>query len=143
LFGVKDSKSAEAHMARYRLLNGREVYLSRFTLAPTYAGLAEGSPEMASPFILERVAQKAALLLPPANPLVVVPPPRMPLPCWLCVAELGSRRGARESDPDYNSRLFVCWFAENTEWSIDALVEAVLPHLDWERVAEDYDIMDF
>ena len=130
-------------MARYRLPNGREVYLSRFAIAPTYAGVLEGTPETASPHILERVSEQAAWVLPPAKPLVVVPPPAMPLPGWLCVAELGSRQGARQTDADYNSRLYVCWFAKDTARSIDTMVKTVLPHLDWEQVAEDYDIMDF
>ena len=67
----------------------------------------------------------------------------MPLPGWLCVAEMNSQRGAQQTDADYNSRLYVCWFAESTAKSIDAMLEAILPHLDWENVAEDYDIMNF
>jgi hypothetical protein len=130
-------------MGRHRLANGREVYLARFALAPTYGGVLEGTPETASARILERVSDDAARLLPPAKPLVMVPPAEMPLPGWFCVAELGSRQGARQTDPDYSSRLFVCWFAKSTARSINAMVKAVLSHLDWERVAEDYDIMDF
>ncbi len=130
-------------MKRHRFPNGREVYLSRFAIAPTYAGLLEGSAEAASPNILERLPQQAARMLSPAKPLVIVPPSKMPLPGWLCVAEMDSRRGARQTDPDYSSRLYVCWFADDTDRSIDAMVDSVLPHLDWERDAEDYDIMDF
>ena len=130
-------------MGRHRLQSGREVFLSRFAMAPTYAGVLEGTPETASPYILEWVAEDAARVLPPAAPLVVLPPPSMPLPGWLCVAELGSHRGARQTDPSYNSLLYVCWFADDTTQSIDALVESVLPHLDWEQAAADYDIMDF
>jgi len=125
------------------LPSGREVYLARFAIAPTYAGVLEGTPETVSPHILERVADDAARTLPPGKPLVVVPPPKLPLPGWLCVAELESRRGARQTDPDFSSRLYVCWFANGTDQRIDAMVEAVLPQLDWEGVAEDYDIMDF
>jgi hypothetical protein len=65
------------------------------------------------------------------------------LPGWLCVAEFDSQRGARQTDPDYDSRLCACWFAEDTTRSIDAMVEEVLPHLDWERNAEDHDIANF
>jgi hypothetical protein len=125
------------------LPSGREVFLCRFAIAPTYAGVLEGTTETASRYIVERLADHAVRVLAPAKPLVVVPPTAMPLPEWLCVAELASRRGARHTGPDYSSRLYVCWFAEDTARGIDAMVEAVLPHLDWDRVAEDYDIMDF
>ena len=130
-------------MGRHRLQNGREIYLERFSIAGTFAGMLEGSPETASPYILEGLPEHAARILSPANPLVVVPPPRMPLPGWLCVAQFGSHRGARETDPDYSSRLYACWFADDTARSIDLMVKAVLPYLDWERLAEDYDIMNF
>lgn len=130
-------------MGMHHLPNGREVYLSRFAMVRTYAGVLEGSPDKVSPHILERLQETAARVLSPAKPLVVVPSPQMPLPQWLCVAEFGSRSGARQTDPDYSSRLYACWFVEDTARSIDAMVEAILPHLDWERVAEDYDIRDF
>jgi hypothetical protein len=51
-------------------------------------------------------------------------------------------RGARTTDPDFRSRLHVCWFVEDTAHSIDAMVEAIMPHLRWEEVAEDYDVTD-
>jgi hypothetical protein len=123
------------------LPSGREVSLSRFAITLTYAGALEGSPEMVSPHILEHLPVRAARMLSPARPLVIVPPARMPLPKWLCVAELDSCSGARHTDPDYNSRLYVCWFADDTTRSIDAMVEAVLPQLNWEQAAEDYDII--
>ena len=130
-------------MKRHRLPDGREVDLVRLAIVPTYAGFLEGSPETTSPCILEELAERVARVLPPAEPLVMVPASRMPLPGWMCVAELGSQQGARQADPDFSSWLYVCWFAEDTNRSIDAMIDAVLPHLDWERVAEDYDVMDF
>jgi hypothetical protein len=130
-------------MGRHLLQNGREIYLERFSIAGTYAGVLEGSPETVSPIILQRLPGHAAQILSPANPLVIVPPSRMPLPGWLCVAQFGSQRGARQTDPDYNSRLYACWFADDMTRSIDVMVKAVLPYLDWERLAEDFDSMDF
>lgn len=135
-------KDGEKQMSRYRLANGREVTLSRFALASTYMGVMEGSPETASKYIMGQIAEEASRLLPPAKPLVVVPPSEMPLPKWMCVAALGSK-GAQQNDPDYRSHLSVCWFTDNTDRSIDAMLEEILPHLDWERNAQDYDIMDF
>ncbi len=128
-------------MGVHRLANGREVSLERLVLAPTYAGLLAGSPERATPGILEGAAERAASLLSPADPLTVVFDGRSPLPEWFCVAKLHSRRGALTNDSDYSSRLFVCWFTDNTTQSIDTMIEALLPHLDWENEADDYDMM--
>jgi hypothetical protein len=131
------------NMAKFTLPCGREIFLSRFAIAPTYTGVLEGTPKTASPYILKLVADFAAQVLPPAVPLVVVPHTTMPLPGWLCVAELGCLRGARQSDPDYSSRLYVCWFTDSTSQSIDAMVEPTLCHLNWTQTAYDYNIMDF
>lgn len=130
-------------MGRYRLANGRDVYLLRFALASTYSGVMEGSRETASKYILEQISEHASRLLPPALPLVVVPTSVIPLPRWMCVASLESRSDVRQHDPDYHSHLYVCWFTNDTDRSIDAMVDEILPYLDWERNAEDYDIMDF
>ncbi len=127
----------------HRLPNGREVYLVRFKMVGTYSGFLEGSPKTISHVVREGLAERAASVLPPARPLAIVPAPAGDLPPWLCVAELESRHGVRHTDPDYNSRLYACWFAENTAQSVDAMVEAALPHLNWELNAEDDDIMDF
>ena len=102
-----------------------------------------GSLETITELILKDLPLQAAGMLSPAKPLVVVPPPRTPLPGWLCVAELRSEQGARQTDPDFTSRLYVCWFADDTARSIDAMVEEILPCVDWEQAAEDYDTLDF
>ena len=129
-------------MSQFHLANGRNVNLSRFALASTYIGVMEGSPETASKYILEQISDYASRLLPPAQPLVVVPTSEMPLPRWLCVAKLGSE-GTQLNDPDYRSFLYVCWFTNDTVRSIDAMIEEILPYLDWEQNAQDYDIMEF
>lgn len=130
-------------MSVHRLPNGREVYVVRLAMAGTYAGVLEGTPERASQHLLWSAESRAAHLSPPAKPLVVVPPSQMPLPSWTCVAELESRRGVRSDDPDFNSRLYVCWFTDRTDQSIDDMIASVLPQVDWEGQAEDFDIMDF
>jgi hypothetical protein len=67
----------------------------------------------------------------------------MPLPRYHLGAELYSRIGVKTSHPDYHSRVSICWFADSLASVIDALVESVLPKLDWEANAADYDITDF
>ena len=134
-----DEKQKQVH----RLPSGREVYLVRLAIRPTYEGVLEGSAADVSRYILKRLPEIAKMVMPPAKPLAIISSPQFPLPAWLCVAELDSRQGVRQTDPDFNSRLFVCWFLEDTATSIDAMVESILPHLEWDRLAEDYDIMDF
>jgi hypothetical protein len=105
----------------------------------TYGGVLEGTAETASPRIFRGIGDRAARILPPAKPLAVVRPPTHPLPQWLVVAELASKSGVRTTDPDFNSFLYVCWFVENIDQGIPTLIESILPQLDWEGLADDYD----
>jgi hypothetical protein len=127
-------------MAKHRLPNGREVLLVRLVMVGTYSSWLEESPKAISAAILKELPERAASVLPPAKPLAVVQPSATPLPEWFCVAELESPQGVRTSDPDFNSRLYACWFMNGTDRSIDAVIESILPHVSWEQVAEDYDI---
>ena len=108
----------------------------------TYARLMEGTPETASPYILKSIDRTAAEMLSPATPLFVLRPAEMPLLPLLCVAEFVSPRGVHETDPDYRSRLYICWFTryESTAESLDFMIKEVLPFVDWEGYAEDYNI---
>lgn len=115
----------------------------RFTMVGTYAGALEGSAIAVSQVVRESLSERAADLLPPGRPLAIVSPPAGELPQWLCVAQLESGDGVHNTDPDYSSRLYACWFMNDTARSLDAVLDSVLPHLDWERLAEDYDIMNF
>lgn len=126
-------------MARHILPDGRQVHLARLMMEGTYSGHLEGSPETLSPRILQRAPAQAASLLAPAKPLVVIPPPTMPLPRWFCVAKLWSHEGARTKDPDFRSFLYACWYMGETDRSIDAMIDSILPAIDWDDVAEDYD----
>lgn len=130
-------------MGQHRLPDGCAVSLVRFTMAGTYSGCLEGSASAASQAVRESLSERAADLLPPGRPLAVVGPPSGELPRWLCVAQLESRRAVHHTDPDYNSRLYVCWFMDDTTRSLDAVIDSILPHVDWDQVAEDYDIMNF
>lgn len=128
-------------MMVYHLPGGREIFLVRWAIEGTYAGLLEGTLETASRYIRKSLPERAAQVLSPATPLTVVPAPDGTLPQWLCVAEFGSRRGVNTDDPDFNSMLYACWFMDDTALSLDAVIESILPQLDWDQVAEDYDFM--
>lgn len=130
-------------MGLHRLPNGREVFLVRLKMAGTYSGVIEGTAKTASQHIRKDLTERAAGMLPPGRPLAVVEPPQGDLPQWICMAELESRRGVHNTDPDFNSRLYVCWFMADTARSLDEVIASVLPQVDWEQLAEDYDIMDF
>ena len=130
-------------MGDYRLPNGRKIGLDRWNMVGTYSGVLEGSKKDASKVIRENMPEMAAKILPPGHPLLVVGPPKGELPRWLCVAELESPDGVHNTGPDFNSRLYVCWFMEDTARSLDEVIESIIPQIDWERLAEDYDIMSF
>lgn len=139
---LREILQPERQRSRYQLPKGRQVQLTRFALASTYIGVMEGSPETASKYILGQISEHASRLLPPAKPLVVVPTFKIPLPKWMCVAKLSSE-GTQQYDPDYRSFLYACWFTYDTNRSIDSMIEEILPYLDWEQNAQDYNIMDF
>ncbi len=130
--------------AIYRLSSGREIFLVRWIIVGTYSGFLEGSQETASRHIIKNISEQADRLLPPARPLAVVLPKKTEvLPQWMCVAELESHEAVHHKDGDYFSRLQVCWFMDDTARSLDSMIESVLPHLDWDQVAEDYDFTDW
>jgi hypothetical protein len=130
-------------MGDYRLSNGRKIELVRWNMDGTYSGQLEGSKEDASQYIREELPERAARILPPGYPLAVVKPPKGELPRWFCVAELESHGSVHSIEPDFFSRLYVCWFMENTAKSLDEVIESILPQIDWEGLAEDYDILNF
>jgi hypothetical protein len=123
----------------YSLPCGRTVKIRRLLLAHTFAGQLEGTPELVSPGIIQRLPKEAVRVLPPGKPLVVVKPDKLPLPNFRLIAELESPRGVRNTDPDFGSQLFVVWFTDKIDTSIDELISPVLSTLDWDRHAEDFD----
>ena len=130
-------------MGDYRLSNGRTISIVRWNMVGTYSGVLEGDRISASPYIREEVTENAARILPPGHPLAVVEPPKGELPPWFCVAELESTNSVHNTGPDFFSRLYVCWFMGDTARSLDEVIESILPQIDWEGLAEDYNIMMF
>jgi len=130
-------------MGLHRLPNGREVFLVRLKMIGTYSGVVEGSAKTASQHIRKHLTIRAVEMLPPGRPLAIIGPPEGELPQWMCMAEFESKRGVHNTDPDFNSRLYVCWFMADTARSLDEVIASFLPQVDWERTAEDFDVMDF
>ena len=118
----------------------RGISARRFTIEGTYCGVVEGSREEASRRLLPGLPERAAQMLPPATPLVVLAPDVAPLPDWLCVAELESTVPVSAGRSDANSRLYVAWFVTDLSRSIDEMVKAMLPLIDWDANAEDYEL---
>lgn len=127
----------------YHLPNGRKIGLIRWNMVDTYSGVLEGDKENASKYIREDLPERAARIMPPGHPLALIELPTGELPDWLCVAELESPYSVHNAGPDFFSRLFVCWFMDDTSRSLDDVIETIIPQIDWERLAEDYDIMNF
>jgi hypothetical protein len=119
--------------------DGREVQVTRVLARGTYSGCLEGTPETLSPHIFNNLPDSVACDLSPGKPLIVIRPSELPLLPLLWVAELESHRGVRTDDPDYGSKLFVCWFTDDLSASILDMMRSLLPSLDWEANAEDYD----
>lgn len=124
-------------MFDYTLPSGRSVDLLCWIIEGTYAGVYEGSRETASQYIRESLHEKVSRILPPGKPLFVIEPPQGELPRWLCVAGFESMSGVLDHSDDTYSRLFVCWFMEDTGRSLDEVIEAVLKRVDWDDYAED------
>jgi hypothetical protein len=128
----------------YDLESGRKVRLVRLYVDETYAGVIEGTPATATPHVLARIPEHVRRVMPPGQPLLIIRSEPAALPQHRLVAELESRRGVRTSDPDWGSRLFICWFVDDpASESIDALVQSVLPTIDWEAQADDFDVTLF
>src|SRR5687768_13982792 len=95
------------------LRSGRTVRMVRLYVDETYAGLLEGTPLAATPHILACTGDHIRRVLPRGQPLLIMRPETAALPQHRLVAELESRRGVRTSDPDWASKLFICWFVDD------------------------------
>jgi hypothetical protein len=123
--------------------NGREVYLMKLMITPTYEGCLEGNPEQHTQSELGSLPGKARKHMPPGKPLVVLDPRLKVLPDWIWIAEFESQKGVKTADPDFNSRLYVCWFTDDVKRDITVEIGSILSKVDWESNADDYDITMF
>ncbi len=121
----------------------RQISLVRWNMIGTYSGVLEGSKKTASRYFRKNIQQRASRLLDPSRPLAIIDSHEVELPNWFCVAELESSSGVHTNNSDFNSRLYVCWFMDNTDKSLDEIIESIIPQIDWDGLAENYDIMDF
>ncbi len=127
-------------MPAYRLQDNRKIILRRLVIEGTYRHLVEGTLEFASPRILKDAARRAKEILDPATPLIILDPAIVPLPRWMLVAEFESRTAVHTTDSDFASVLYLCWFLDRINGSIGRLIRPILPKIDWNLNAEDYDI---
>jgi hypothetical protein len=127
----------------YQLETGRKVFLKRLRIDGTFAGHMEGSPESVSKFVLKHTPSDVQSDMRPGQPLVVIQSDEMPLPDFRFIAKFESSRGVKQTDPDYSSQLYVCWFQGDLSRSMDQVISDVLKRVDWEANAEDFDISFF
>ncbi len=130
-------------MFKFQLRSGRAIKMVRLAVEETYSGVLEGSRETASGYIRKELHDRAAGMLPPARPLAIVDDYAAELPRWLCVGLFNSYSGARTEDIDAGSRLYACWFMEDTAENLEDEILRALDQIIWEKQAEDYDMMDF
>jgi hypothetical protein len=117
------------------------VSLARLTLLETFHGLFEGSLETASYFRREDLPQHVDKILSPGWPLVVLDDGAPALPRYEWIAEFTSRSGVHETDPDFASRLFVCWYSQDLPADLPGFISSTLSQVDWETSAEDFSII--
>lgn len=126
----------------FRMDKGRIVSVHAFHASLTYDGVLEGGPPDIRQYLLESIPAEVRALMPPGEPLIILDSPS-PLPRWRMIARLESSSGIGSNHPDLWSRLFLCWFRDSLEGSIDGMVQEALSGVDWESSAEDYDPMDY
>ena len=124
----------------YKLSARRTVSLMRLSVTLTYSGVLEGTASTASTFIRASLAQDVAQSIPPGKPLVVVDDRSTELPRFRWIAEFYSARGITTNDPDYSSKLFVCWFSDEIPDALHSAIAQVLAKVQWDANAEEYDL---
>lgn len=130
-------------MDTIKLPGGREVSISRAAMRGTYSDCLEGMPQKADHSLVRSLKEGASRMLPPAEPITITLSPQRPLPAYMWVAELTSSRGVLTDDPDFNSRLYVCWFTDGVDINIRNSIASLAHELDWEHEAADYDVTMF
>ncbi|MFT7620892.1 MAG: hypothetical protein ACI9WU_000051 [Myxococcota bacterium] len=123
--------------------HSHEPYLVRLHVRPTYEGVLEGTPTTASRYILQGAQADTRNILGPGVPCIVLAPKTKELPSHQLFGHFQSLRGVRHSDPDYRSKLYVCWFVEDLSAPIGEMATDMLERVDWSASAVDYNIMDF
>ncbi|GEM_PF-5069984 len=124
----------------YKLADGRTISLNHLSIHSTYAGLMEGSIEDGARIILRNLGDGSHQKNEP-KALITIIPKSLPLPGYTWVAMLSSRSPARTDNSDYMSKMWVQWYTERLDQSVDAEINAVLPLIDWNAYAEDYDFV--
>ena len=117
------------------------VYLTQLSITQTYEGHHEGNPARISRSIRRDLTAHFRQRMPSINAIVVFEDGQDILPGLQWIAEFGCSQAVRTNDPDYISRLCVCWFTEALPDSLVTALEAALRRADYEINAEDYDPM--
>jgi len=132
-------------MTTFQLASGRTIQLVQLSITGTYAGFIEGTPEIASKYILDDLPKSIRKIVRWNTPLLIIPSKIHPLPDYLWIAEFTSSRGAKNTDSDYYSKLSVCWFSNKTAFNrkLNTVISAMVVDIDWDQHAKDYDMMDF
>ncbi|MGI5456178.1 hypothetical protein ACQEWB_24015 [Streptomyces sp. CA-249302] len=141
-------------LARVILTSGRSVDLSEVRFSSTYGGLLEGYPcKPVNDLKIKGLLHNARRTF-PTGPVHLVPPPREypdqyagafgpveVLPPVACVGAFRSTALDPAHDPVlYRSALTVIWFQSTTRVPEDRDAVTALRDVDWEGLAEDYEL---
>lgn len=134
--------AASAARGCYVLASGREVRICSLILHLTYEGVYEGHPKQVSLHIKQRLAEQAKELFGwQARAFVALDADVEELPRFQWFARFVSRSGIRTQHSDYQSRLTICWFADELASDLRAMIESALARVDWDAQAEEYDFV--
>jgi len=127
----------------YKSKDGYKVVMVSLKIESTYDGLIIGTAETYSRQVLENLQEHFSGKIEtskPNKPLYLIKPNEFPLPKFYWIAELESRTGVHSDHPNYNSYLYLCWYSDKTEMSIDTQISEALKKVNWKKSADDYDI---
>lgn len=128
----------------YLTSSGRKVSLLGLHMKRTWLGLLEGTPEFATERIRKRsyqsLMQEMRVDFAPAQAAIVVDKGWAALPPYQWTALLQGP-AIHSTDPDYESRLCICWFSPTIPKDFNQMVAEVISSVEWEDVAEDFDAL--
>ncbi len=127
----------------YTSNDGYKVFMVSLKVESTYGSLIMGTAETYSHHVLENLQEHFSFNIGENKPLYVIKPNEFPLPKFYWIAELESRTGVHSEHPNYNSHLYLCWYSDKTEISIDTQITEALKNVNWGKSADDYDITFF
>lgn len=131
---TEDEEMAGPERMGFVTTSGRKIALTELHIIRTYAGCLEGRPETNARSIRRRLKENGQAQVILDDGEAILPPLQ-----WQAEFQCGD--AVRTKDPDYASRIVVCWFTHVLPDALADALQAVVNQIDYEADAEDFDIM--